>query len=758
MIMLRYVLFASASIGAFTVSYAAEAQSDGGIPEIIVTAQKRAENIQNVPISIAAVPASVLAESGIRSTQDLAQSVAGLNVTRTTEATVFTLRGIGTQGGSTGQDGAVATFIDGVYMPSMAGATFALNNIERVEVLKGPQGTLYGRNATGGAVNVITRTPQQEFSMDASVGYGNLQTMEGNLYATGGLAKGISADVAVYYRSQDKGFGVNRILGSEVNQSQDIIVRSKLLVELGPQTDLTLAGDYARTKGSFAISYRPVPTSQLVNGTGYADFVAAGNGYYDSQSEFAPIVDTQSFGGSAKLVQSFGDFTLTDILAYRGSKGFQRVDVDATALKIVDAPLFNREKQWTNEVQLAYDSGPLKAIAGFFYMDATSQYDPFQIAGLAITGQTGGLSNRLVIYSKQRTKSYAAFGQATWEFATDTNLTLGARYTVDKRRLDADQYLGIGIPLPDAYCTTYCRPDGTLFPLGSIAQAKTFKKPTWRIALDHKFGPDFMVYTSYSRGFKSGVYNLTSPADAPAQPETLDAGEIGFKSTIANRIRFNAAAFYYKYKNIQAFQVNGASTTLTNAASAKIYGFDFDFQAEIGAGFSLSGSGAYLHHRYGDFPVATISFLEQPAGAPTYAGYTPGLGNYVYPNCSNAADSGKFYCSASGNKLVNTPDFTLNLTLNHEIELAGGKLNSNVNWSYNSGFYWAVDNRLKQPKFSLVNAQIQWTAAEERWNIRGWARNLTDKKYLLSLNENGTGDEAVPAPGRTYGVSLGFHF
>lgn len=756
--MLRYVLFASASIGAFTVSHAAEAQSDGGIPEIIVTAQKRAENIQNVPISIAAVPASVLAESGIRSTQDLAQSVAGLNVTRTTEATVFTLRGIGTQGGSTGQDGAVATFIDGVYMPSMAGATFALNNIERVEVLKGPQGTLYGRNATGGAVNVITRTPQQDFSMDASLGYGNLQTMEGNLYATGGLAKGISADVAVYYRSQDKGFGVNRILGSEVNQSQDIIVRSKLLVELGPQTDLTLAGDYARTKGSFAISYRPVPTSQLVNGTGYADFVAAGNGYYDSQSEFAPIVDTRSFGGSAKLVHSFGDFTLTDILAYRGSKGFQRVDVDATALKIVDAPLFNREKQWTNEVQLAYDSGPLKAIAGFFYMDATSQYDPFQIAGLAITGQSGGLSNRLVIYSKQRTKSYAAFGQATWEFATDTNLTLGARYTVDKRRLDADQYFAIGMPLPDAYCTTYCRPDGTLFPLGSIAQAKTFKKPTWRIALDHKFGPDFMVYTSYSRGFKSGVYNLTSPADAPAQPETLDAGEIGFKSTIANRIRFNAAAFYYKYKNIQAFQVNGASTTLTNAASAKIYGFDFDFQAEIGAGFSLSGSGAYLHHRYGDFPVATISFLEQPAGAPTYAGYTPGLGNYVYPNCSSAADRGKFYCSASGNKLVNTPDFTLNLTLNHEVELAGGKLNSNVNWSYNSGFYWAVDNRLKQPKFSLVNAQIQWTAAEERWNIRGWARNLTDKKYLLSLNENGTGDEAVPAPGRTYGVSLGFHF
>lgn len=756
--MLRYVLLTSVSIGGLLMSQGAQAQSDTSIPEIIVTAQKRAENIQEVPIAISALPASALAEAGIRSTQDLSQSVAGLNVTRTTEATVFTLRGIGTQGGSTGQDGAVATFIDGVYMPSMAGATFALNNIERIEVLKGPQGTLYGRNATGGAVNVITRTPQQDFSMDASLGYGNLQTMEGNFYATGGLAKGVSADVAVYYRNQDKGFGYNRIIGRDVNKSQDFIVRSKFLFELGPDTDLTLAGDYGRTKGSIAIAYRPVPTSQLVDGTGYADFVANGNGYYDSQSEFNPIVDTRSFGGSAKLQQGLGDFTLTNILAYRGAKGFQRVDVDATPLKLVDAPLFNRENQWTEELQLAYDSGPIKAIAGFFYMNAKSQYDPFQIAGLAISAQSGGLSDRLVINSTQRTKSYAAFGQASWEFATDTNLTLGARYTIDKRRLDADQFFAIGIPLPDAFCSAYCRPDGDLFPLGSIEQSKTFKKPTWRLALDHKFGPDFMVYASYSRGFKSGVYNLTSPADAPARPETLDAGEIGFKSTILDRIRFNAAGFYYKYKNIQAFQVNGASTTLTNAASAKIYGFDFDFQAELGAGFSLSGSGAYLHDRYGDFPVATISFLEQPAGAPSYPGYTPGLGNYVYPNCGNPADSGQFYCSASGNKLVNTPDFTFNLALNNELELAGGKLVSNVNWSYNSGFYWAVDNRLKQPKFSLFNAQVMWTAPEERWNIRAWARNLTDKKYLLSLNENGTGDEGVPAPGRTYGVSVGFHF
>lgn len=761
--MKKYALLASASVGLALLSQPAFAQAQQqpqadapSLEEIVVTAQKRSENIQDVPIAISAVTASSLAEAGIRSTQDLSTAVAGLNVTRTTEATVFTLRGIGTQGGSTGQDSAVATFVDGVYMPSMAGATFALNNIERIEVLKGPQGTLYGRNATGGAVNVITKTPQQKFSMDAALGYGDHQTMEGNLYMTGGLATGIAADVAVYYRNQDKGFGFNRVIGQDVNKVRDIMVRSKILFDLGPDTKFTLAGDYGRTSGSFAISYRPVPTSQLLNGTGYAQFLAAGNGYYDSQSEFLPAIDTKMYGGSAKLEHHMGDVSLTNIVAFRGSKGFQRVEVDATALKVIDAPLFNQENQWTEELQLAYDHGPIKAIAGFFFMDAKSQYNPFQIIGLAIGSAPG--PDRLVIYSKQSTKSYAGFGQVTWEFAPDTNLTVGGRYTVDQRKLHATQSVAI-MPDPSTVCDQYCRETGGfVIPLGTIDQAKDFKKATWRLALDHKFSSDLMVYGSYSRGFKSGVFNLTSPGDAPAKPETLDAAELGFKSTIGGRIRFNAAAFYYKYKNIQAFQVNGASTTLTNAASAEIYGADFDFRAELGAGLSLNGSGALMHHRYGNFPVATVSFLSRPAGAPTYAGYTPGLGNYVFPTCSDPAHTGKFYCSATGNKLVNTPDFTFNLGINHEADVAGGKLSTSVNWAYSSGFYWAVDNRLKQEAFSLFNAQMIWSAPDDRYNLRVWGRNLGNKKYFATVNENGSGDIGAPAAGRTYGVSLGFHF
>ncbi|QQN75261.1 TonB-dependent receptor [Croceicoccus sp. YJ47] len=480
--------------------------------EIIVTAQKRAQSIQDVPIAISAITSESLGQTGIQSTNDLVVAVSGLNVTRTTEAVNFTLRGIGTQGGSTGQDSAIATFIDGVYLPSMAGSNFALANIERVEVLKGPQGTLYGRNATGGAVNVVTKEPSFDPLLRASVGYGNYKTMEGSLYVSGGITDTIAIDLAAYLRDQGEGFGENRIINRDVNASNDLIVRSKLIFLPSSATKITIAADWARADGSLALAYRPAPTSQLLNGTGYAEYLAAGNGYYDSISEFEPFFKTESYGAYFRIDQDIGDFTISNLAAYRGSDGYQRVEVDGTPLKIVDAPLFNQEDQFTNELQLSYARDGLDAIVGLYYLDGKSQYNPFQIAGLAIEGQTGGLANRLVINSAQKTQSYAIFGQATWEFLSDTNLTLGARYTVDERTLDADQFFDIGGQVPTPYGDRLM-PNGTLFPLGSVAQEEKFKKPSWRIALDHQFTPDFMGYASYSRGFKSGVFNLTSPAD-----------------------------------------------------------------------------------------------------------------------------------------------------------------------------------------------------------------------------------------------------
>lgn len=766
----------SAAVVAILVGSSAQAQvaeNDGGIADIVVTAQKRAENMQDVPIAVAAVTSEAAAESGIRTTSDLSFAVAGLNVTRKTEATNFNLRGIGTQGGSTGQDSAIATFVDGVYMPSMAGATFALNNIERVEVLKGPQGTLYGRNATGGAVNVITKDPSFEPAMQGMIGFGNKETLEGALYVTSGLGDKVAMDLAAYYRDQGKGFGKNLILGTDVNKSSDVMFRGKILVQLGENTKAVLAGDYSRTRGSIGISYRPVPTSQLVipadpanpaaGGFGYAQYAAMGGGFYDSISDFQPHVDTKMFGGYLRLEHEMGDVSLKSITAYRGSDGFQRVEVDATPAKIIDAPLFNSEKQWTEELQLAYSSDRLQALVGAFFMDARSSYDPFQIIGLAITGATGGAANGIRTESSQFTKSYAVFGQLTYAIGENTNLTLGARYTIDKRRLKASDalYLAAQFPLSSVTPKGHFMPTAAPFTVAVYPQRKdTFKEPTWRVALDHKLSEDVMLYASYSRGFKSGVFNLVTPTDPAALPEKLDAIEVGVKSDLMDRrLRVNVSGFYYKYKNIQAFQVNGVNTTLSNAASARIWGLDLDVQAALGAGFTLSGTASFLDHKYGSFPVATMSFLSQPAGAPGYAGYTPGFGNYVFPACGQAPHSGQFYCSATGNKLVNAPEVSFGLSLNHEIGLSGGsRINTNLSWAYNGGFYWAVDNRVKQKAFSLINAQVMWTSADDKYNFRIWGRNLGKEKYYASFDENGTGDIGVPAPGRTFGASVGFNF
>ncbi|MFA5632326.1 MAG: TonB-dependent receptor [Porticoccaceae bacterium] len=691
-----------------------------GLEEIIVTAQKRAESMQDVPIAVAAVTADMAAASGIRTSSDLVFAVASLNVTRTTEATTFTLRGIGTEGGSTGQDSAIALFVDGVYMPSMAGATMALANIERVEVLKGPQGTLFGRNATGGAVNIITKAPEHEFGGSVSVGYGNKDTVESNFYVTGGLTDAIAADLSVYYRDQDRGFGYNPVIGKRVNEGEDLDVRSKVLIDLGENTQLTLAGDYSRVAGSWAISFRGVPTSNLLDGQ-----IGYDGNYWDSTSEFMPRIKTERWGGSATLVHDMGDYSFTSISALRRADGYQRVDVDATSLAFIDAPLFNSEEQFTQEFQLSYNGDNFNWIIGAFYMDAESRYDPFQIQGLAMLP-----AQRIQIDSTQGTESKAIFGQTTFAIAENTNLTLGARYTEDERDLDAPQFLDFG--------------GGVTMPLQTGKNSFSASKPTYRVAIDHRLSDQTMIYASYNRGFKSGVYNLTAPLDPPVKPETLDAYEIGSKSDLLDgTLRLNMAAFFYDYSNIQLFQVEGANTRLFNAATAEVYGVDIEAQMILGHGFSINGSVSWLDHEYTEFENATISSPNP----------IPGAGNII-ADC--AVDPAA--CSAKGNSLTRVPDWTFAVALNHEFPLAEGTLSSNLSWAYNDGYNWAVDNRVKQNNFSLVNSQVMWSDASDTYNFRFYIRNLLDEKYLLALNENNTGDIGTPAPGRTFGIAVGMNF
>lgn len=698
---------------------APEPQDESRLEEIVVTAQKRAQNLQDVPISVVALTSDAIAASGVSSVEGISSLVPGITLTRQSAATIIFIRGIGTTGGQAGQEGAVATFVDGVYQPSMSGSTFSLNNIERIEVLKGPQGTLYGRNATGGAVNVITREPSFTRTGQAEFGYGSHNTVDASAYVSLPIVDNvIAADIAAIYSNVMDGFGRNVITGGKANTRKDWSLRSKILIQPSEDTKIVLSGDYTEDSGAFGVSLRPLPGSTRILQGPVADL----GSFYNIENDFDPSLKTKNWGVSGRIEQNFGGARLTSITAYRDLKQFQNLDLDTGPLPLFEFNGHERNWQFTQELQLASASDSrVQWIAGLFYLDAESAYDPYDLAGLgfAANGIAGFLNNPIM-----KTKSYAAFGQATFPlFDENTNLTLGARYTIDERKFS-----------PNLINVEF---NGSLTRVPFPNQERTFKKPTWRIALDHKFTEDFMMYGSYSRGFKSGVYNLSAPADSVVKPETLDAWELGIKSDLLDRrLRINLAGFYYKYKDIQLTIIKGAGQSLLNAASAEVYGVDLDFEAVLSDNLSLRGGGELIHARYGKFddaPIGTV-LTTFPFGT----SYSPG--------------------DATGNHMIRTPTFSANVAADFHVPVGSGTLSANASYSYNSGFFFEPDQRLKQKAYSLVNAQIRWGVDEDRFYVKGYVKNLFDTHYWAQQTGVFTGDLGNPAFGRQYGLAVGFKY
>jgi iron complex outermembrane recepter protein len=717
-----------ASIGVLTTTVAGaqsapaqspnSADSSPALDEIVVTAEKRSANLQSVPIAVSAVSGAALATENVQDMSDLELAVPGINVVRQNTSVQFFIRGVGTDGAAAGQESAIATFIDGVYIPSLSGTTFQLTNIDRIEVLKGPQGTLYGRNATGGAVNVITKTPSQDASFDFDVGYGNFETAQTNFYGTMGLTKNIAIDLAGTYTDQNAGFGRNVYTGGQAISTRDYAGRSKIYGDFDT-TRVTLAADYAEESGDSFTAYRALPSGHLLNGQ-----VGWPYGFWDIQSN-DPLPDRVTNDGlSLKVEQDLSSLLFTSISAYRRVHEYQVVDYDTTPLQLLEVPQNEMDGQFTQEFQLSSNKSDLvKWIAGVFYLRSYAIYAPFEVTGLGLAPATSQ-----VIEDRQDTTSLAGYAQATVELASDTHLTLGARDTYDRRELRANDYL----ILPPAVIDT-------LFE--TPQQRVSFNRPQWRVALDHQFTQDMMVYASYNRGVKSGVYNLTAPNNPAVSPEVLDTYEVGFKSELLDhRIRFNAATFYYKYRDIQLTSLVNASQTLLNAATAEIFGAEAQVDVAVTSQFNVHAGGQWLHDRYTEFQGVPVE--------------EPGAFGDVQVSCTAVPG----VCNGSGHRMIKTPDGTFNASADYTFPLPTGALALSAEYLWTDGFFWTADNRIRQNAYSLVNGQAKYTFADGHYNVRLWTRNLTNTKYYLTQAEAVTGDIGIPAPPRTYGIDVGVHF
>jgi len=691
-------------------------ESQTQLQEVVVTAQWRTENLQSIPVALTAITSTDLLNAGVTDTPSLSLAVPGLSYTQEVNGATPFIRGIGTTSGAVGNESSVATYVDGVYISSINGSLFELNNVDRIEVLKGPQGTLFGRNATGGVIQIITKDPSFTPSADVHVSYGNYDTTSGSFYGTTRLGETIAADLAIYGKNQADGWGTDLVTGQRTFTRHDVGARSKLLWMPGDSTRIVVTADYNRTRNEDGLGFHVVSPGVAIDG------VTRYGGYYNTYDDPNDYTDVRQTGLSVKVEQDLPTARLVNITSWRNVNGFMLLDQDATPIEVVRAPIFNHDKTITEEMHLlSRDGASLPWIVGIYYFDDLSAYDP-----LGLLGAVAAPLDEIQIWGTQKSKSYAAFGQVTPEIATGTHLTLGARYTKDDRAVTGST---LGMVGPET------------LPLASASQSTSWARPTWRVALDHQFTPDIMGYISDDRGFKSGVYNLGSYASAPVNPEVLDAYQLGVKTELADhRVRLNAASFYYKYKNIQVQAIIAGATESLNAAAAEMKGIDVDFAFLPTDALTVRGGFELMNGHYTDF-------YNAPFNEPT-------VGPNGVPIGGNTQRSG----NATGFDTVRTPKGTATASAGYRVPVGTGNLNFAVSYYYNSGFAWDPDNRLRQPSYDVVNASVEWSALKNGWGVRLWGMNLTGEHYCVFETATTLLDSCAPASPRTYGITLSAHF
>ena len=541
----RRGFFLAAVIGILPLSGAGSAESV--VEEIIVTAQRRAEESQSVPISISAVTARAAKLRGVESLLDISAIAPSVTFTTTIGGAQVAIRGIGSTG-SAGDESANALYIDGVYQSALPALVFDLNNISRIEVLKGPQGTLFGRNASGGVIQIITRDPSAEPHADVSVSYSSYNTSAMSLYGTSGIADRLAADIAAIWTDQQDGWGTNVFNGHKAFAGDSFGARSKWHYDLSDQSDLVVAVAVNHARDPSMQGWSIIP-GQITKAH------TPSVGFYNVNLNHDTTFDVEQRNFSVTYKNDFEFAKIVNIVSYDSTDLKQQFDQDASPANIVYGYIKRGSDTWTEEIQLVSpDAATVKWIGGFFYLHNNQTLKPLQTAGAAIAPLTFS-----TIYANMPEDSYAGYGQATITAFDKTHLTAGLRYTTDNRTLQA-------------ITTTSANPSGITY----LAQHSD-SKLTWRMALDREFAPDLLGYASVSRGFKSGLFNITAPANPAVLPQTVDAYEIGIKSdAFDHKLRFNAAGFYNVFDNIQVRQNIPGGFLLLNAPTARTKGIDMD--------------------------------------------------------------------------------------------------------------------------------------------------------------------------------------
>uniref|UniRef100_UPI00159CAB3C TonB-dependent receptor n=1 Tax=Sphingobium sp. EM0848 TaxID=2743473 RepID=UPI00159CAB3C len=766
---------AGVSLAAMLIAMPAIAQDEGnnqgGLHDIIVTAQRKAENLQDVPISVTALTSDSLTSSGISDTTELQAASPGLVTFQTANNFSPFIRGVGTNQTASGSEASVALYIDGVYQGPKPGNVMDLGAIERIEVLKGPQGTLFGRNATGGAINIVTKDPTVDPAISAEFGYGRFDEKTSRAYASGAVTDTLLAAVSFSGKWSD---GYIRDVYRNKDQAPVKSLNGMLKLKWMPTDRLTatLTGGYSYLDDPTFMSAHAEPgTISTAAGLGFL----APTGPREAATSAEDAISTVKTARATLNVNAdLGGIDLVSITGYVHMDAFNFFDLDSSPANILHLSTGQIGRQFSQELQLQKNDGPFRWIAGLYYLRFRDGYDKFPKPYLLqqnlpfefrpsdlITGRVALARSAIVT-----TNTGSIFGQGTYDIAPTTRITAGLRYSIEKKAVKGTQYLINGTPAPGAGIELDA---GSGDPFGAVQNAtvdlsKTFKKLTWRLAIDHDFSDDIMGYASYTRGFKSGSLNagIISNAQVPVNPEEIDAFEVGLKSELFDRkLRLNIAAFYYDYKDIQVSLVTAGSTSVTeNAAAARLYGLDVDFVAAPTRQLTIRGGINLLNSKYKKYESAALFLPRTAATCPTGAAAQvtldqakaiatlPQLGG----NCTYRLD-------ASGSDLIIAPKLTANIGFDYDLPMGNSRLTLSSSLYYNDGFDTAAGGIFAHvPSYEALTASATWNGPDDRYFVRLWGRNLTNDIHPELILPLATTFQEVSSMPRSYGVTVGFKF
>ena len=746
----------SAADGAAAV--ADDAQSDSA--EIVVTARRREERLIDVPVAVTSFSQADLQRTQSIDLAGLQAAAPNLNLVQgrgsAASANIF-IRGLGQPDALQTFDPAVGIYVDGVYLSRIQGALLGLFDVERIEVLRGPQGTLYGKNTTGGAISIVSRKPDlNDVRAAGSAMYGSYDQIVLNGYASAPLVTDrVALSLAGQWDKRD-GIVTDPLTGRKYNDRDSLTARGILRVQATDTIELIASGDYNRQRNALTLGYATAPLLRTNFALGAQTLVPAqpyGAYNYQASTSFTGNEGQRLDHWGASLtanVELTDAITLTSITAWRKLEPDLFIDIDASEAELGDVFVGIDQRQFSQEVQLKWDTTNFSGVFGLFYLNENIRShqeafadDLFAFGALPITFLR-------TIDDEQNTKSYAAFGQATYDFTDRLSITGGLRYTREDRRYDRVTTTASNLPTLNGL--TFSFPGNLPAPL-NLDNDISFDAWTPSVTVSFKPGTDSQIYASASRGFKSGGFNgrangladLTLVVNGTSQlvtnfaPETVWTYEVGAKASFVDgRIYLAANAFYSDFKDFQARVGGGAVGVfpVLNAGKMTIRGVEFEAVVKPTKAWTVRSSLGYLDAQYEEF--------------------------------NDGRRAPAFSCNPTGTRITCQPAFappiSFNVATDYRIDLGGaGALTLGGDARFVDKHFLSVDNRpgLVEDGYWLTNAFVRFDDADRRFYVQGGVKNLFDELYRTDGQEfSSVGNIQTVYFGdpRTWNVLVGFNF